>query len=113
MNDRLTSHILVQALIRRTSAEGGFAAVLHRGDSISGAILVSCPDSDRKPRLFERMPDFSRGYILSPVAESAWGDEAQITQYIVRRRRSDPDLWVVELDVPNGERLAAAILGGD
>lgn len=113
MNERLTSHMLVQALVRRTSAEGGFAAVLHRGDSISGAILLSCPDSDRKPRLFERMPDFSKGYRLSPVAQSSWGDEGEITQYIVRRRHADPDLWVVELDIPNGERLAAAILGDD
>ncbi|OYW88471.1 MAG: hypothetical protein B7Z20_02445 [Sphingobium sp. 32-64-5] len=105
--------MLIQALVRRISAEGGFAAVLHRGDSISGAILVSCPDADRKSRLFERMPDFSGGYGLVPVARSSWGDEDQITDYIVRRRNADPDLWVVELDIPNGERFAAAILGDD
>jgi len=110
---RLTSQMLVQALVRRTHAEGGFAAVLHRGDSISGAILLSCPDSDHRPRLFERVPDFPRGYALAPVAQAHWGDEEAITQYIGRRRRSDPDLWVIELDVPNGERLAAALLTGD
>lgn len=113
MSARLTSQMLAQALIRRTQAEGGFAAVLHRGDSISGAILLSCPDSDHRPRLFERVPDLSRGYSLSPVAQPHWGDEEAITQYIERRRRSDPDLWVIELDVPNGERLAAAILTDD
>lgn len=110
MSERLRSGLLVQALIRRTEAEGGFAAVLHIGDGISGAILVQCPDEGRRPRLFERIPDFSTGYRLGAIATSSWGNETEIAQYIDRRRRSDPDLWVVELDVPNGEQLAAAIL---
>lgn len=113
MTERLRSQLLVQALIRRTGAEGGFAAVLHSGDGISGAIIVQCPDEDRRPRLFERMPDFSRGYILAPIATTSWGDEEQIAQYLDRRYRSDPDLWVVELDVPNGEQLAAELLTED
>ncbi len=111
MTPRLTSQLLVQALIRRTHAEGGFAAVLHKGDLISGALLLNCPDSDGKPRFFERVPALSGGYEIAPTGQTYWGDEEQATQYIDRRRRSDPDLWVVELDVPNGERLAAAILG--
>jgi len=113
MTERLRSQLLVQALIRRTEGEGGFAAVLHKGDSISGAILVQCPGEDRSPRLFERIPDFSKGYKLAPVAPSSWGDDEKIRQYIERRRQTDPDLWVVELDVPNGERLAAALLTED
>lgn len=113
MAERLRSALLVQALVRRTGAEGGFAAVLHKGDAISGAIIVQCPGEDRLPRLFERIPDFSKGYIVTPIATPSWGDEEKIAQYIERRRRADPDLWVVELDVPNGEQLAAAILTED
>jgi len=109
----LTSQLLVQALVRRTHAEGGFAAVLHKGDAISGAILLSCPESDGKARFFERMPTLSGGYEIAPVGQTYWGNEEQATQYIDRRRRSDPDLWVLELDVPNGERLAAALLSGN
>ena len=113
MIERLRSRLLVQALIRRTQEEGGFATVIHKGDPVSGAILLQCPDADRRPRLFERMPDFSKGYVLAQVASSSWGSEEQITQYIDKRHRSDPDLWVVELDVPNGEQLAAGVLTDD
>ncbi len=110
MTERLRSQFLVQALVRKTQTEGGFATVLYKGDIVSGAILVQCPDEERRPRLFERVPDFSAGYVLTPVATACWGDDEKITQYLERRRRADPDLWVVELDVPNGERLAAALL---
>ena len=113
MTPRLASRLLVQALIRRTEAEGGFAAVLHKGDPISGALLLSCPDVGHFPRLFERISGPDGIPRLEPVAQAHWGDEEQIAQYIARRRKADPDLWVIELDIPNGERLAVELLGGD
>ncbi|HWV11973.1 MAG TPA: DUF1491 family protein, partial [Sphingobium sp.] len=30
-----------------------------------------------------------------------------LNQYLARRRRSDPDLWVIELDIADAERFAA------
>lgn len=110
MSARATSELLMQALIRSVQAEGGFATVIHKGDAIAGAILVICTDSERHVRLFERQPNFSTGYTLSPIATQSWGNESEIIQYIDRRRHSDPDLWVVELDIAQGERFAAAIL---
>lgn len=107
---RATSQLLVQALIRVVQAEGGFATVLHKGDEGAGAILVLCIDPDRQMRLFERQPDFSTGYTLAPVATSSWGQESELTHYIERRRKSDPDLWVIELDIAQGERFAAPIM---
>lgn len=110
MTARLSSQTLVQALIRMVQAEGGFATVLHSGDIIAGAILIQCFGPERSARLFERQPDFTKGYRLAPVAEQHWGKDAEIADYIARRRRSDPDLWAVELDIADGERFAAAIL---
>jgi hypothetical protein len=112
MTARITSQILVQALIRRTQAEGGFAAVLHKGDAIAGTILVQTIGADRQAQLLERVSDFAGGYDLLPIATQSGGDPAALTQYIDRRIRSDPDIWIVELDVPNAERLAADILTG-
>jgi hypothetical protein len=110
MADRLTSHILIQALIRKTEAEGGFAMVLHKGDRISGAILVQIAGRGEEPRLFERISDFSGGYALMPVATQYSGHPEMLAQYIERRCKSDPDLWLIELDVVNAERFAAALL---
>ena len=30
-----------------------------------------------------------------------------LATYVARRRRSDPDLWIIELDIPEAERFAA------
>jgi hypothetical protein len=37
-------------------------------------------------------------------------DFSDLTQYMERRLRSDPDVWFVELDVAQGEQLAAELL---
>ncbi|MFC3443175.1 DUF1491 family protein [Sphingobium rhizovicinum] len=104
---RLTSAMLVGALRRRVAAEGGFATILVKGDEISGVILVQTLEKGQESGLFERVPNLDGGYALmrcGPAPEE--GPEA-MTQYMARRRRSDPDLWVVELDVPEAERFAA------
>ncbi len=110
MTARPTSRLLVQALIRVTQADGGFAMVLHKGDEVAGVILVQCSNKGTETRLFERQPDFSKGYVLAPCATQSWGNLTELAHYVERRIRSDPDLWLVELDSANAERLAAAII---
>ena len=105
--DRLTSAILVGVLVRRAAAAGGFATVLVKGDEISGVILLQALEKGRELGLFERVSDFAGSYRLTRCGpESHEGSEA-LSQYIGRRRRSDPDLWVVELDIADAERFAA------
>lgn len=107
MVDRLASHVLVGALIRRVGQAGGFAAVLHHGDATSGSILVQCLEKGQKSGLFERIPDYQGGYSLAPCGPAADAAEKETDDYVARRLRSDPDLWLIELDVPDGQRFAA------
>lgn len=110
MTERLTSQIIVQALIRKTQAEGGFAAVLHKGDPISGAIILQLRQSNNEIMTFERISHHSGGYQLMPIATEYSSDNEKMAQYIDKRRRFDRDLWVLELDVVNAEQLVAAIV---
>src|SRR3546814_11412302 len=41
---RLKSRFLVDLLLRRTEAAGGFATIVAKGDETSGIILVQCSD---------------------------------------------------------------------
>lgn len=107
MADRLASHMLAGALIRRAGQEGGFAAVLHRGDAISGTIIVQCLEKGLRTGLFERVPDFAGGYRMVSCGPSNGSDPEAETQYMARRLRTDPDLWLIELDISEAERFAA------
>ena len=108
MAARLTAGVLVSALIRRTEAAGGSAMVLARGDASAGTLLIQLADRGEPGPLLERM--------LDRVGEYAWqatgpADPADRADYLARRRRSDPDLWVVELDVADGAALVAEVAG--
>jgi hypothetical protein len=107
MTERLASHMLVGALIRRAQAAGGFVTVLRKGDPVSGTLLIQCAEKGWETGLFERVPDYEGGYRLMPCGPGAGADPEARTQYLERRRRADPDLWLVELDVADAERFAA------
>lgn len=108
---RLTSTVLVSALVRRVNQEGGSAMILARGDETAGAILLLTYERGANPRFLERGvgPDGSPALLPSGPAEIA--DEGEVTTYWQRRRSRDSDLWVVELDIAGAERFAAETIG--
>ena len=55
MEGRLQSSILVNALQRRAESEGGFAAVLAKGDPTAGAVLVILAERGEKIKILERL----------------------------------------------------------
>jgi hypothetical protein len=101
---RLPTGVLVSALLRQVNDAGGFGAVLAKGDAQAGAVLVVAV-AGGESRLLERGigPDGRPGLIDSTPADDLAG-------YWQRRRSRDPDLWVIELDIPDAARLAAEIL---
>jgi hypothetical protein len=105
MSGRLPSSLLVSGLIGMAEAEGGFAAVLAKGDASAGSVLVILTERGADAHLYER--------ILQPNGTYAWRDSAQnpneVPAFVARRRRFDPDSWVLELDIPSPERFAAAM----
>jgi len=110
MNARLTTQMLVSALLRRVDYEGGFATVLHKGDPIGGVILVQLLHHGTFHALLERMTGLDGRQSLVPCGPQNSPQDIEINDYISRRRRSDPDLWLVELDIAQGERFAAETL---
>lgn len=105
MDARLPAHLEIDALRRATEGAGGFAAVLHKGERDAGTILVVLTEKGANARLYERLPslDGLRKWQLSKVqdTENPW----EFSEYLDLRGTRDPDLWIIELDIPNGERL--------
>ncbi len=111
MTARLPAHIEVSALIRAVDAQGGFATVVAKGERDAGTILVLTTDRHQNSSLYERMPhlDGSRRFELVRTQDSENKDEFE--KYLVRRKRQDTDIWIIELDIPNAERFIATLEG--
>ena len=71
----------------------------------AGSIIVLLTERGSNAGLYER--------ILQPDGSYAWqaitAESADVPGFVARRRRFDPDLWVLELDIPDRERFAAAM----
>jgi hypothetical protein len=109
VSERLPSGVLASSLIRRVNDVGGFATVRARGDAQAGGILVVACHRAGPARLFERGvgPAGAPALIESTPTD---GSAESIESYWRKRRARDPDLWVIELDVPGAERFAAETL---
>ncbi len=116
---RLSSDMRVAALLRSVQAAGGFATVLHRGDASAGAILIEWRDRGALHGLVEgaTMWDGAQGWraVVSPQVDGGTPDDAAppygaadpLGDYRQRRRRADPDMWIIELDIAQPQRFIA------
>lgn len=105
MEARLSAHLEVTGLLRAVQAEGGFATVLHKGERDGGTILVVLIENGGNARVFERIPapDGTRNWSIARTQDTENTEE--FTNYLTRRSTQDPDLWIIELDIANGERF--------
>ena len=105
MDARLPAHLEIAGLIRAVGAAGGFAMVLQKGERDAGVILVITTQGGRGSRLWERMPqlDGSRRFVATREQDAE--NPREFDEYVARRRASDPDCWVVELDIADPERF--------
>jgi len=104
---RLPTSIIVGSLMRRAESEGGFAAVLAKGDSQAGSILVILTERGRKPRILERLLQPNGSYLWQDVRGEVAENTQETERFLARRKKFDPDLWLIELDIASPERFAA------
>jgi hypothetical protein len=102
---RLPTHLEVAALIRRTESQGGFATVLQRGERESGTIMLVLCARGTENRSYERMPQLDGIRQWHCSRRELENNREDFDLYIKRRGEQDPDLWILELDIADGERL--------
>jgi hypothetical protein len=107
MEPRIAASVLAGALIRKAEGEGGFGAVLAKGDPTAGSILVILLEKGVNPRLFERLLQPGGGYAWQESGSQRIENSSKVPEFIARQRRFDPDSWLIELDIPSAERFAA------
>ena len=92
-------------MIRAVEVAGGFAAILQKGERDGGSILVVLTEKGANSRLFEQMPDLEKGQIWACSKSQDAEKPHEFSAYVQRRAELDCDLWIVELDIVDGERF--------
>ena len=103
MTARLTADFWVRAYLARLQAAHLPAYVTARGDPTAGAVLVKLATLDGRARLVQRSVDLMTGGRAWIVL--AEGAEAEVDAAVARQRRTDPDLWVIEVESREGRTL--------
>lgn len=102
---RLKSEIWVQAFMRRCNVEGKYCTVVARGAAEAGAVFVIINRLDGNFHLFGPAPGpaFDDQGDRSFIEELPYpASEAAVADVLARRRKFDPDLWVVEVEDRHG-----------
>jgi hypothetical protein len=116
---RLKSHIWVSAYLRRLNSSFISAALVRRGDSDAGAIYIKVAYLDGSCQVYaplsahlaEAMP----GEALAMDEGRAWQPvytpdalEGEADTYLTRQAARDPDIWILEIEMPEGKGLPGA-----
>ncbi len=91
--------------MRQVQVAGGFATVLAKGDADAGSIVIVICENGANTRVYERMPqvDGHRHWHCSHQQDVE--NTVKISDYLTKRQHRDPDLWIIELDIADGERF--------
>lgn len=100
---RLATGFWVAAYLARLQAVAIPAYVTARGDQTAGAVLVKLATLDGKAVLWQRRYDFETDARVWGVLTE--GPEPEVDATIARERKTDPDLWVIEVESRDGRTL--------
>ncbi|HEY0011906.1 MAG TPA: DUF1491 family protein [Allosphingosinicella sp.] len=106
MQARLASSVLVSALLKLAGRDGGFGAVLARGDAQAGSVTVILTERGERRMVVERIVQPDGSYAWQESGNHAATTDEEFKKFLDRRRRFDRDLWVIELDTASAERFA-------
>lgn len=104
---RLKASVEASGLIRRAEADGGFGAVLRKGDPERGSLLIVVRSRGRHVACLERMLAPDGGYRWTAGGPGEAESDRELAEFLAKRVRFDEDLWLIELDIAQPERFIA------
>ena len=93
--------------MRQAQGNGGYATIIKHGDDDRGALILLVAERGQPKALIERRmgPDFDyRWAVVTTFDETA---PEKFQESTTKLRSSDPDCWLIELDVADAERFVA------
>ncbi len=83
--------------------------VLAKGERDAGTILLVIMCRGEGAELFERMPqlDGTRSFVRTKSQDPE--KHHDFSEYLDRRKRQDPDIWILEVNIDEAERFIAEL----
>ncbi|MUG89694.1 DUF1491 family protein [Bombella sp. ESL0385] len=95
----LKSGFWIRATLRRLNQNGLIAVIAHKGDEDAGSIFIILTARDGQTAILqEDDTSWHRHNFTATATESTL---QQAMHYLERQKRFDPDLWIIEIDVPD------------
>jgi hypothetical protein len=107
LDNRLPAHLEASAFLRRAEVEGGFGTIIARGDRDRGAIVLLIMQRGAHAACLERGIEANGEYLWKTCGPPADSSAKTVSDWSQIRRKNDPDLWLIEVDVANAERFIA------
>jgi len=101
MEPRLKTLLWVQALVRQCDRTARAAVVLRKGDPDAGGVVLVLRARDGLVPFVEARDGEGRPAWLRALGDGP-ADDAALDAYLARAVKRDPDLWVVEIEAPDG-----------
>lgn len=106
---RVAAHVQVDAIRRLCEAQGGFATVLAKGDRTAGDILIIYREPGGGLSLVRRAMRWDGPPSWTETESQVFENERELEAFLIQRRKIDPDMWLIELDVSDAERFTAIL----
>ncbi len=109
-DDRLPAHLEVAGIRRIAESLGGFATVLAKGERDAGTIAIVIIGRGEPAALFERMPQLDGNRVFVCTGKEDIENKEKFSEDLAKLTARDPDLWLIEADVPDRERFVAGLV---
>lgn len=102
---RIKTNIWLGALRRRVEAAGGFATIIAKGEPDAGAVVLLLRGESGRTTALSRVNMGDGKVSWQPLYEDREDGDVAAREVLEKRRKFDPDLWIVELDVADPGRF--------
>lgn len=97
--ERLPTHLWVDALMLRAQIDGASAFILQKGDAARGDVLLKVANMAGEARIYAPRTTMEGERVFIDLEVQGVGpDEASVDAYIERAKARDRETWIIEIE---------------
>nr|WP_255536339.1 DUF1491 family protein [Pacificimonas pallii] len=103
----MPTRLWLDGLRRNVTTNGGFATIIAKGEPVAGAVILILRGRDSHVSAWARTNLGDGTVDWRALVENEPEDSKKLEETLEKQRRYDPDLWLIELDIPDPAQFIA------